>query len=101
MSLTALRQQLFNVVDQVIATGLPAEIKRNGHVVKIVLVDKKSKLANLEKHDCIVGDPEDLVNFPLNEWSEERLITAEAEASGKVLITKDEKIRANYEKAFW
>ena len=31
----------------------------------------------------------------------DRLITAEAEASGFVLITKDKKIRANYEKAFW
>lgn len=31
----------------------------------------------------------------------DRLITAEADASGFVLITKDEKIRANYEKAVW
>ena len=31
----------------------------------------------------------------------DRLITAEEEASGFVLITKDKKIRANYEKAFW
>ena len=31
----------------------------------------------------------------------DRLIAAEAEASSAVLITKDEKIRANYEKAVW
>ncbi len=31
----------------------------------------------------------------------DRLIVAEAEASDFVLITKDEKIRANYEKAVW
>ena len=31
----------------------------------------------------------------------DRLITAEAEVSGFALITKDKKIRANYEKAFW
>lgn len=31
----------------------------------------------------------------------DRLIAAEAEASDFVLITKDEKIRANYEKAVW
>lgn len=71
MSLTALRQQLFNVVDQVIATGIPIEIKRNGHIVKIVLDDKKSKLGNLVKHDCIVGDPEELIDISLQEWSEE------------------------------
>ena len=31
----------------------------------------------------------------------DRLITAEAEASGSVLITKDKNIRANYENALW
>lgn len=31
----------------------------------------------------------------------DRLITAEAEAMGFALITKDEKILANYEKAIW
>ncbi len=68
MSLTALRQQLFSVVDQVIATGIPVEIKRNGHIIKIVLDDKKSKLANLVEHDCIVGDPEELVDLSVQEW---------------------------------
>ena len=74
MSLTALRQQLFNVVDQVIATGIPAEIRRNGHIVKIVLVDKKSKLGNLVEHDCIVGDPEELVDLSLQDWDEGSLL---------------------------
>lgn len=72
MSLTALRQQLFKVVDQVIATGVPAEINRKGHMVKIVLNTKKNKLDNLVPHDCIVGDPEELVNLSLNEWNEEK-----------------------------
>lgn len=71
MSLTSLRQQLFKVVDQVIATGIPTEIRRNGHIVKIVLADKKSKLDNLVEHDCIVGDPEALVDLSLHEWDEE------------------------------
>ena len=72
MSLTSLRQQLFNVVDQVIATGIPTEIRRNGHIVKLVLADKKSKLDNLVEHDCIVGDPEALVDLSLHEWDEGR-----------------------------
>ncbi len=72
MSLTALRQQLFKVVDQVIATGVPAEINRKGYIVKIVLDTKKSKLENLVSHDCIVGDPEELVNLSLHEWDEEK-----------------------------
>ncbi len=74
MSLTVLRQQLFKVVDQVIATGIPTKIKRNGHIVKIVLVNKKSKLDNLIKHDCIEDDPEDLVDLSLHEWNEENLL---------------------------
>jgi hypothetical protein len=41
ISLTALRQQLFKVVDQVIATAISIEINRMGHIVKIILVDKK------------------------------------------------------------
>ena len=72
MSLTALRQQLFKVVDQVIATGVPAEINRKGHIVKIVVDTKKSKLENLVPHDCIVGDPEELVNLSPHEWEEEK-----------------------------
>ncbi len=71
MSLTALRQQLFKVVDQIIATGIPKEINRNGHILKIILDDKKSKLANLTKHDCIIGDPDELVDLSLQQWNEE------------------------------
>lgn len=70
VSVTALRQQLFKAVDQVIETGVPLEIERNGHILKLVLDEKKSKLANLKVHDCIVGDPDDLVDLSVNEWHE-------------------------------
>jgi len=70
ISLTALRQQLFKLVDQVIQTGIPLEIERNGHRVKVILDEKKSKLANLKAHDCIEGDPDDLINLSLTEWNE-------------------------------
>ena len=39
-----------------------------------------------------------------NQWTRDvfdRLITAEAEAMGVTLVTKDKKILANYEKAIW
>lgn len=70
MSLTALRNQLFRVVDGVIKTGIPAEIERNGHRLKIVLEEKRSKLDNLKPHDCIIGDPDDLVDLKVAEWGE-------------------------------
>ena len=72
ISLTALRQNLFKSVDQVIATGIPLEVKRKGKIVKIIVEDKNDKLANLIPHDCIVGDPEDLVDLHIPHWNEEQ-----------------------------
>ena len=72
MSLTALRNNLFKVVDEVIKTGIPAEIERNGHKLKIVVEEKKSKLNNLRTHNCIVGNPDDLPDLKVMEWSEEK-----------------------------
>lgn len=70
MSLTALRNKLFKVVDEIIKTGIPAEIERNGYKLLIVLEEKKNKLDNLKPHDCIVGNPDDLVNLKVTEWGE-------------------------------
>ena len=71
ISLTALRSQLFKIVDRVIQTGVPVEIERKGHKLKIVLEDKKSKLNNLKKRNCIVGDPDELIELKVGEWYEE------------------------------
>ena len=70
MSLTALRAQLFKLVDHVIQTGVPLEIERNGHKVKIILDEPKSKLSNLKIHDCIIGDPDDLIDLSVSDWNE-------------------------------
>ena len=67
ISLTALRQQLFKIVDKVIQTGIPIEIERRGHRLKIVLDDPPRKLANLRPHNAIVGDPDDLVDVETDE----------------------------------
>ena len=67
ISLTSLRKNLFKIVDGVIKTGNPVEIERNGHRLKIVLDEKKSKLSHLKPHDCIVGDPDELVHLKVAE----------------------------------
>ena len=72
LSITALRSDLFKVIDKVIDTGISAEIERKGHRLKIVLDEKKSKLANLKPHDCIVGDPDDLIELKVAEWTGEK-----------------------------
>lgn len=70
MFLTSLRGKLFKVVDEVIRTGLPAEIERKGHRLKIILEAKRSKLNNLKPHDCIVGNPDDLIALKVAQWKE-------------------------------
>lgn len=61
ISLTALRSQLFKLIDEAISTGIPIEIERKGHRLKIVPEGKKKKLENIKPHDCIVGNPDDLL----------------------------------------
>ncbi len=70
MSLTALRNNLFKIVDEVIKTGNPVELERKGHRLRIVMEAKKSKLNNLKHHDCIVGNPDELIDLKVAEWHE-------------------------------
>lgn len=73
LSLTALRRQLYRVVDQVLATGIPAEIERNGQKALIIPARRTtSKLAKLRKRHGIVGDPEELVHLEVSEWTQDQ-----------------------------
>jgi antitoxin (DNA-binding transcriptional repressor) of toxin-antitoxin stability system len=71
MTVTAskLREDIYNILDYVLATGEPVEIERKGRVLRIVAVPPPgSRLARIKKRDFIVGDPEDLVEI---DWSKE------------------------------
>jgi hypothetical protein len=61
LSLVALRSNLLKIVDEIIKTSTPFEIERKGHRLRIVVEEKRSKLDDLKPHDCIVGDPNELV----------------------------------------
>jgi prevent-host-death family protein len=63
-----LRENLYSILDQVLETGRPVEIRRRGKILKIVPAEPRSKLASLERRPYIVGDPEDLVHL---DWSGE------------------------------
>lgn len=66
---SALRSDVYNILDRVLDTGEAVTIERNGRELKIVPVDKPSKLEKLvARPDFIVGDPEDLVHV---DWSHE------------------------------
>jgi hypothetical protein len=65
---SALRENIYRILDEILETGVPIDIERKGKLLRIVAVEPKSKFANLKPRDLIVGDPEDLVHL---DWSEE------------------------------
>ena len=65
---SALRENIYRILDEILETGVPVDIERKGKLLRIVAVEPKSKLANLKPRDLIVGDPEELVHI---DWSEE------------------------------
>jgi hypothetical protein len=72
-SATKLRQNLYNILDQVIEKGIPIEIERKGVKLKIVPENPVSKWDRLEPHNIVNGDPEDLVSINwAGEWSGEQ-----------------------------
>jgi len=61
---TELRANVYRLLDQVIESGQPLEIERNGHRVRIVAVAPVSRLARLpHRPDFVVGDADDLVHM--------------------------------------
>lgn len=79
MTVTSLRNDLYNTIDRVIETGVPVVVERKGKKVKIVAaqpgekVDIFKKLSKLKPHNnAIVGDPEELVDLKVWEWHEEK-----------------------------
>ena len=56
LSLTALRAQLYQVVDQVIKSGIPQEIERNGHQLKISLDNLGLHPVQERSHSVLVVD---------------------------------------------
>jgi hypothetical protein len=66
LTASALRQNVYKILDRVAETGIPEEIIRRGQMLRIVSVQKKSKLANVKKRPLIKGNPEDLVHM---DWS--------------------------------
>ncbi len=70
MPITAskLRSNLYNLLGQVLETGTPLEIELKGRQLLVLPAEQTSKLSRLVTHDCIKGDPQDLVH---NDWSGE------------------------------
>ena len=69
MTVSELRQNIYQLLDRVLDTGVPLEIERRGRKLRITSEPLHDKLDNLKRRDCLVGDPEDLVHMDwLQEW---------------------------------
>lgn len=59
---TQLRKNLYNLLDEVINTGIPLQVNRGGKILQITAVEKINKLDKLRSRpEIIIGNPDDLV----------------------------------------
>jgi hypothetical protein len=70
MKITAskLRENIYRILDEVVESGTPVEIKRKGKTLKIVCDDSPQKTARLIPRNIIKGNPKDLIHL---DWSKE------------------------------
>jgi antitoxin (DNA-binding transcriptional repressor) of toxin-antitoxin stability system len=69
LTASKLRENIYRVLDEVLATGEPVEIERKGGILKIIPAKKKprqAKLDRLEPHQAMVHDPDYYVHI---DWS--------------------------------
>jgi prevent-host-death family protein len=66
---TQLRNNIYNLLDEVLKTGIPLEINKGGKKLRIIPVEKTNKLQNLtSRPEVIKGNPQDLVDI---NWEED------------------------------
>ena len=72
LTLTTLRQQIFQIADEVLVTGVPVSIERNGKTLLLSPASpiKQSRQLKLKHRKLINGDAEALVTEKVGEWRE-------------------------------
>jgi hypothetical protein len=61
---TELRANIYNLLDEVLETGVPLEIRKGDRKLRIVPDEKVDKFQNLISRSHVIrGDPEDLVDI--------------------------------------
>lgn len=64
-----LRRNVYRLLDEVLETGIPLEVERNGRRVRISPVERRSRLDQIVPNpDYFVGDPGDILRI---DWSKE------------------------------
>lgn len=72
LTLTTLRQQIFQIADEVLVTGEPVSIERNGRLLLLssATQTKPGKHLKLKRRKLINGDAGSLVTEKVGEWCE-------------------------------
>lgn len=66
---TELRSNIYNLLDEVLESGIPLEINKGGRKLRIVPVEMPDKLQNLVSRPAVIkGNPDDLVDIS---WEKE------------------------------
>ena len=70
MTLTAskLRENIYRILDRVLETGVPVEVRRKGRTLRIVPTDRPSRIGRLKRRSYLLEDPEEIVHL---DWSGE------------------------------
>jgi len=69
LSASKLRQDIYRILDEILASGVPVEIERKGRRLRIVPADRPSRLERLPRRDAYLkGDPDEIVEI---DWSSE------------------------------
>lgn len=73
ISITKLRANIYNILDEVIKTGKPVEITRAGKKLKIISIADTAQIERkldklIARHEAIIGSPEDFTHI---DWSHE------------------------------
>lgn len=64
ITVTELRSNIYNLLDEVLTTGVPLAIKRGGRKLTIAPAEPVDKFANMAfRPDVINGNPDDLVHM--------------------------------------
>jgi hypothetical protein len=64
ITVTELRRDIYNLLEEVLATGIALEIDKGGRKLRIAPVKPVDKFADMVfRPDVINGDPEDLVHL--------------------------------------
>ncbi|MCP4421225.1 MAG: type II toxin-antitoxin system Phd/YefM family antitoxin [Chloroflexi bacterium] len=66
---TELRGNIYNLMEEVLNTGIPLEVIKGGRKLRIISVEQVNKFRNLvPRPNIIQGDPETLIDI---NWEEE------------------------------